>query len=178
VKYPYLLFLTYIIITGCVSKVSTLEQDIDLQLDAETGYLLIGIETDANLEDILIIGERKIKLTGEDLSKGTQYILIDMPSGKYSINRIKMNFMWHTNLKEGYWDFDVSPGVVSYVGHINVDTRGRFRPISNVELENRSSEALVFMQKQYPNILGSRNLKYDGPGDDPFLEYVEKDGWK
>lgn len=173
---PYLL-LVYLL-SGCATKVSTLEKDVDISLDENYGYLLIGIETNSNLEEILIDGARSIKLTGKDVRKGTQYILVDMPSGNYSIEKIKVNKFWHTELTEGYWDFNVSSGVISYVGHINVETIGWWQPISIIELANRSSEAVIFMEKQYPKILSSRKIIYDGPGEDPFLEYVQKEGWK
>lgn len=157
-------------LASCAQKVSSLKVDIDIPLDEDMGYLLIGVETNAYIESVTIYGERSIKLTKEDLRSGTNYFLIDMPAGEYSISNVKLNSWWKMELKEGYWDFSVRPGSISYVGHLAIESYGFFFSRNQIELANRSSEALIFMEKEFPNILSKRQIYYDGPGEDPFLE--------
>lgn len=176
--FPFTFVWMSLLLASCAQKVSTLQSDVDVNLDAKTGYLLIGIETDYNLDEINLSGVTSLVLSSKDLRRGAQFILIDIPAGAYSVDSIKMNYFWYTKLKEGYWDIEVSPGIVSYVGHLNIGRDKWWRGGSTVELENRSTEAMVFMRDSYPNILQSRKLRYTGPGDDGFLEYLEAEGLK
>jgi hypothetical protein len=157
-------------LVSCAQKVSSLKVDVDIPLDEDMGYLLIGVETNASIESVTIYGERSIKLTKEDLRSGTNYFLIDVPAGEYSISNVKLNSWWKMGLKEGYWDFSVRSGSISYVGHLAIESYGFFFLRNQIELSNRSSEALVFMEKDFPNILSKRQVYFDGPGEDPFLE--------
>jgi hypothetical protein len=135
----------------------------------DMGYLLIGVETNSYIDQVIISGEKRIKLTKEDLRQGTNYFLIDMPAGDYSISKVKFNRWWKMSLKEGYWDFNVHPGTISYVGHLTIESYNYFFYKNQIELANRSSEALIFMEQNFPNILVKRKIQYDGPGEDPFL---------
>ena len=75
------LFLSFLIIlTGCSSTVSSIKEDVDINLEKGMGYLLIGVELNINLEAIEISGKRDIRLGSQDLRPGTSYFLIDMPS--------------------------------------------------------------------------------------------------
>lgn len=167
--------LTTLLISSCVQKVTTLKKDIDLQLDENMGYLLIGIETNLTLKQISISGEQLLKLSGDDIRRGSQYILVDVSAGDYSIDKIRLSGWFRTRLDSGLWDFTVSPGVISYVGHLNVETLSLWPLISQIELENRSSEALEFLEKSFPTILSNRSLVYQGPGTDPFLNFVKEE---
>lgn len=158
---------------GCVQRAVSIKLDKDLELDSDTGYLLIGIESNVGLENIFISGARSFRLSREDIQQGTNYFLLEMPQGSYSIERIKANQWRYFDLTEGYWDFFVSPGVVSYVGHLNVGLVNARSQISELELENRSSEALAFMEASFPAILENRKIRYHGPGEDRFFEKVE-----
>lgn len=167
--------LSTLLIGSCVQKVTTLKSDIDLQLDENTGYLLIGVETNLTLKSISISGEKNLKLSGDDIRKGSQYILVDVPAGDYSIDQIQLGGWFRTKLDNGLWDFTVSPGVISYVGHLNVETVSIWPLRTQIELENRSSAALQFLEQSFPNILSNRSLVYHGPGTDPFMKFVAEE---
>ncbi len=168
---PLVLFVLCFL-SACAQRVSSIKKDVDIPLENEMGYMLLGVETNLSLDSIFIGGEKSVRLTREDLRSGTKFFLIDMPAGDYYFHKIKLNYWWRFNLDEDYWKFSVSPGVISYIGHMEVDTYG-FWPIrSKLELENRSSEALEFMEQEFPNILKSRTLTYDGPGEDLFFEKI------
>lgn len=171
------LLLFCFLVAGCAQQVTSIKKDVDLPLESGMGYLLIGIETNFDLDSVFIEGPDYLKLTRDDLRRGTNYFLIDLPAGEYSFEKIKLNRWWKMELSEGYWDFEVVPNKISYVGHLQVKGAGWFAP-SKIVLENRSSQAYVFLQDEFPNILDKREITYEGPGEDPFLYYVQKGFFK
>lgn len=171
------LFLCLAFLTSCAMKVSSIKEDVDLDLSEDSGYLLLGVDTNVTLQNVDIFGADNIRLSQNDLRPGSKFILIDLEAGDYSIRNIRFNVFMKSKLTDGYWDFTVLPGGVSYVGHLEVHSNFRFWTLSQdstIELSNRSSEALMFMQQQFPNILTSRSLEYAGPGKDDFLKRMQQ----
>ncbi|WJG10541.1 hypothetical protein [Aliiglaciecola sp. LCG003] len=172
------LLLLLAFLTSCTVKVSSIKQDVDVELEHDAGYLLLGVDSNSDLDSIKIYGADNIRLTREDLRSGTQYILIDLEAGDYHIGNIKLNYFWYIDLEEGYWDFTVRRGEISYIGHLEVKSRSSLWMLqsqSDVELVNRSTEALLFMESQFPTILENRTLNYTGPSSDPFLRLMQED---
>lgn len=165
--------LSLTLIIGCSSTVTSIKNDVDIPLSNTKGYALFSVETNLGLKSIHISGEESISLTYQDLRTGTNYFLIDLEGGKYSFDKIRMQYRIRTTLKDGYWDFEVNPNTISYVGHLKVVRPNIFSGVSNVELENRSSEALAYMEKSFPNILNNRKMTYEGPGEDPFIQFAQ-----
>lgn len=164
------------LLAGCASTVSSIKEDKDINLDVDAGYLLLGVDTNQGLQSIDIDGPKDIRLTSADLRSGTQYILINLAAGDYRIEEIKLNQYWYIELEEGHWDFTIRPGGISYVGHVEVQTRSNFwlaQLTDDLKLANRSTEALLFMEEKFPSILQNRELRYDGPGTDPFLQRMQ-----
>lgn len=156
---------------GCASTVSNLESDSDV-LAQNQGYLLIAIDTSVDLYEIWFTGEKTIKFTTDDLTAGSNYILAPLPAGTYKLDRIKTyKIMKLSGFDEEYWSFDVSPGVISYVGHLTVDRRNWWYSYA-VQMLNKSSLALEYLEENYQNILHSRNVEYWGPGEDSFFDFV------
>ncbi|MBE7216073.1 hypothetical protein MK852_16770 [Shewanella benthica] len=160
---------------GCAQKIEGISKDVDKQLAENSGYLLIGIDTNRGLHQLFIGGTKRLMLTSKDLQLGTNYILVDVPAGKYQIDDIKFSRYSRLELEEGYWDFVVKPNQVSYIGDLYVKTSGSWYVSSaQVLLENRSTSALLFLEREFPNILNSREVRYSGPGEDKFFEYAEQ----
>jgi hypothetical protein len=165
-----LIILLITITTSCVHSVKPIETDTDVQLEVDYGYLLIGVETNLDLKSLSIFGAKNIKLTRANLRKGTNYFLLEMPVGQYNIEKIELNSWLKTILEGEHYGFEVKSGAINYVGHFKITSFGAWPAVfSKHELANRSSEALVFMEQNFPNIFGSRKLLYQGPGDDVFL---------
>lgn len=162
------------LISACSSTVDSISQDVDLNLDSDMGYLLIGVDTNSSIDKLFMSGQRSVLVTRKDLGYGKSYILLDMPAGKYTIDKVVFSNYWRVELEEGHWGFEVSPGQISYVGHLDVNTYSHYPFRTALELENRSSEALVYMTENYPTILNSRLMHYDGPGEDPYFEHIRK----
>ncbi|MEP4889032.1 MAG: hypothetical protein ABJV04_03320 [Aliiglaciecola sp.] len=174
----FCLAVVVLFLTSCVNKVSSIKQDIDLKLEADMGYLLMGVDSNVSMKDVDIVGQSNIRLSSEDLRPGTQYILIDLQAGDYQFESIKLNSIFEVELVEGYWNFNVRPSGISYIGHLDVKADTFFLhqfTRTNVELTNRSSEALQFMETEFPNILSKRTMYYEGPGKDPFLRFMQEE---
>ncbi len=160
------------LVNACASKVTNLKTDADRTLSDEQGYVLLGIDTNRDLYQIYLDGPTRIKLTAEDLAEGDSYILADLEAGEYSIDRLYIDkYRYYRFDEEDNFKFTVMSGKVSYVGHLETVTVGYWYPRTYLQLDNRSSQALVFMQEEFPNISSKRKLSYGGPGEDTFLEY-------
>ncbi len=161
-----------ILVNACASKVTNLKKDSDIPLTEEQGYVLLGIETNRDLYQIILDGPSRIRLTSEDLAEGDNYILAELKAGEYSIDKLYIDInRFYRFDDEDNFKFTVKPGRVSYVGHLETVTAGYWFPRTYLQLDNRSSQALVFMQEEFPNILSKRKLYYGGPGEDSFLAF-------
>lgn len=159
---------------SCTTTVTSLKTDQDKQLSAKHGYLLLGIETDSNLKELYINGPQNIKLTSSDIKRGTNYLLVDIEAGNYTLEKIKLDNYWRLDIDDSEnWKIEISPGSVNYVGHMEINRLSNWYGSINLELVNRSSEAIEFLESNYPNIYRKRSLNYGGPGDDDFFKLFQ-----
>ncbi|MCB5213919.1 hypothetical protein LHL18_10505 [Rheinheimera aquimaris] len=167
--------LLVLLLTGCSSQVRSIKTDVFAPLAHNQGYVLLGIETNNDLDYILIDGPKRIRLSCDDLRAGTNYLLVDLPAGTYTIEKVRLARYWKFDLDEAdYWQFSIEAQKISYVGHFEFVSNGVWwNMFARLELVNRSSEALVFMEQNFPEILSGFNLVYKGPGQDPFFEYMK-----
>lgn len=163
-----------LILSGCSSTVSTIKDDVDIPLGENSGYLLVGVNLNYAVNNIQVRGPKDVMFTRDDLDQINNYFLVEMPAGKYNFEKIRLLYGYYYNLESGYWDFEVKPGEISYVGHLRIASRGNWFSIQSISLENKSTDALEYMQDNYKNILAARKLRFRGPGDDKFLDYVDK----
>lgn len=166
--------LSLLLIAGCSSTVETVKEDKDVSLKENQGYMLLGVDLNQSVKSIEIDGPKDIVLTRDNLKSKANYFLVPMPKGTYTIDTVRLNDLWRFELTDGLWDFEVQPGVISYVGDLNLRRSSSWSTDLDIELQNRSSQALVFLEDRYPNILNSRQLEYSGPGQDPFFDFVFK----
>ena len=154
-----------LLLSACASKVTNIKEDRDTLSKADEGYLLIGIETNRSLKAIYIDGPKSLVLTAKDIRSGSNYILANLPLGDYTITRLNLShysFLKFDNDEES-WQFTLAPNKVNYVGHLDITTIGYWNTRSHIVLENRSSEALQYMEQNFPTILSGRSLNYGGP---------------
>ena len=165
------LSLILIILSGCTSKLRSIKSDQDTHLDGGEGYLLMAINTNRTLERLFVTGSQNFSLSNNDVRAGTNYILINLPAGKYEFSRAEF---WSLYIDipsiEHDWTFEIESDSISYVGDLELESVGGRR--TYVELVNNSSVALEFMEERFPNILKSRTIKYKGPGTDDFYQLV------
>lgn len=162
-----------ILLTACASQVSSVKEDINVELDAKQGYLMLAVDTNYNLRDIRLYGKKNIVLTSEDLKAGSNYILASIPAGEYRVESIRIGSYIFKKFEKKLWSFEVKENVISYVGHLDMQTKSHFFSVSSkIQLLNKSSYALEYLEENFKNILASRKLQYWGPGKDAFFETV------
>lgn len=173
------IFSIFLLLNACASKVTNLKKDTDMKLSEEQGYVLLGIDTNRDLYQILLDGPTRIRLTAEDLAEGDSYILADLEAGEYSLDRLYIDkYRFYRFDEDDNFKFVVKSGRVSYVGHLETVTTGFWFPRTYLQLDNRSSQALVFMQEEFPIIASKRKLYYGGPGEDSFIDFEDSMGAK
>lgn len=172
------LFIIWLLVglSACNSTVTNMTVDADTigADDTETGYLLIGVETNISLKDIEIDGPDDIALSHDDLKSGTNFILVPLRAGDYEVRKVTFNNRYRALLRgETDWSFKIKPQTISYVGHLEISAMGFYSAYSRIELVNRSTEALDFMEQDFPAIFSNRELFYGGPGNDTFFDFVK-----
>lgn len=167
------LIIVFFVLTGCAKSVSSLKTDQSTTLNKNSGYLLIGVNTNRDLKGIYISGNQNIVLSHKDLRSGSNFILVELPAGTYVIEKVQLNNAWRVEMEnEDYWDIEVLPEKINYVGHIDLSAQGFWQVSAHVELVNKSSYAIEFMEQQFPKILATRDIHYGGPGNDTFFEFI------
>jgi hypothetical protein len=165
---PFLLLSTALLM-ACSQKMTPIKATDTVQLAENNGYLLLSVDSVINLNQLNVTGAKSFHLGSEDLPKGKVYILVDLPAGEYKITSVKFNYWLQLELKDGFWNFNVQPGQISYIGELQL--KG-WAP----ELENRSSMALQYLEQNHADLLKSLPVRYSGPGDDHYFEFVEASG--
>ncbi len=160
------LVLSVFILNACSQQVSSIKNNAPTTLEKNDGYLLLSVDTQLNLKQLRVVGAKNFHLGATDLTKGKHYILVALPAGEYRFEMVKLNAWWAVLLKDGYWSFKVNPNQISYVGELQLKGRAP-------ELENRSSMALQYLEKQHAELLKHYVVRYSGPGDDHYFEFVE-----
>lgn len=163
-----------ILLSGCVQKMESIKEDVALELNADEGYLLIAVDTNLTLEKIVFSGRKRIALTSADLQAGSNFILLTIPAGDYQIEQVYFGRRLRLDdFEDDLWQFKVNKDSISYVGHLTLQSRSYFwRVRSNIELLNKSSLALEYMEENFANIVNSKTMVYAGPGEDSFFEVV------
>lgn len=166
--------LVLLLLVGCSSQVRSIKTDALVPLAQNQGYLLLGVETNSDLDYILIDGPKRIRLSSEDLRTGTNYLLVDLPAGRYTIEKVRLSRYWKFDLDDAdNWQFNIDAQKISYVGHFEFVSSGFWwNMFARLELVNRSSEALAFMEQSFPGTLSGFTLVYRGPGQDPFFARI------
>ncbi|TQV88404.1 hypothetical protein [Aliikangiella coralliicola] len=171
-----LFLLVALLLNACATRVTSLKPNEVKQLEQDKGFILLGVETNRDLKLIKISGPQSIKLSSKDIKEGTNYLLVDLEAGTYTIDRVKLDDIFYMKFEEEEnWEFEILPGQISYVGHFEMSRRDSayfWRVYADAELENRSSEALEFLEEKYPELLKVHKVKYAGPGQDRFFEFL------
>jgi len=168
--------LIVLFLSGCVSKLKTIKNDKDVHLEQGQGYLLMAINTNVSLTKLYVSGTQRFTLSKEDLKRGTNYILVNLPAGEYEFNKAHFyNYYFSISDSDHDWQFKIKPNIISYIGDLNIETEWWGRR-SYMELVNNSSIALEFLETKFPNILKSRQVEYQGPGNDDFFQVVAQSG--
>ncbi|KZN30575.1 hypothetical protein N480_06345 [Pseudoalteromonas luteoviolacea S2607] len=167
-----MLLIFVLLMTSCATKVESIKDDRDVLTRENTGYILLGIDSNMSLKSIVVEGPKNIRITHNDLTAGSNHILLALEAGEYKLKRIEFSNYFKTSISEQeYWTFTINQGEINYAGDIELRTQWFARSLRfNMELINNSSLALDFLKVNFPNILSSKSIVYGGPGHDDYLQ--------
>ena len=171
-----LFFCLCLFLAGCASKINTISNNLQVNLPEKMGYVLLPVSTNTSIFELRISGSKYFKFNKEDLKYKQNYMLIQLPEGKYSYSEIRLNKYTVVNdFKSGLWDFTVKRGVINYVGDFNLTNHSKTYGTYNLtyEIHNNSSIALEYLENKHPDIVKEYNVVYGGPGNDDFFDFVE-----
>ncbi len=163
-----------VLLSACISKVKNLSVDKDLNLDDQTGYLFMTVDTNFDFSRFAISGKQYTQLENPVFYNNKNYYLLPLKAGEYYIHSF-------TNTSGGeyrftdddLWRFNVSSGVISYIGEFKA--RNIYGHLSRFSLINHSSFAMEYLEEKYPNILSQRKIEYRGPGEDFFFNLISSE---
>lgn len=162
------LTITLLLLNGCASLLIPVK-DGD-KLSNGHGYILLGMETNRPLYRVRIAGMQSGYLDSSDLPYGSYHLLIELPAGKYRMDRVYPQKHIYYQLESADWSFEITEGEINYVGDLHMRSVGWRNPRARFELANRSSSALEFLEKYFAETLATKSLRYAGPGEDAFFE--------
>lgn len=167
-------FTGLLLLNGCATTVTSMSQDTEVQLDNGYGYMLMAVNTNQPIQKMHISGPSDIVLTNKDLQKGTNYVIIPLPEGRYNIAKLELQLSKFEFEETEHWKFKVEKNTISYIGEVQAEFYGWFNSNARYELINRSTDALVFLEDKFPNLLSKNKVIYGGYGEDFFLEFATK----
>ncbi len=194
-NHKILLLVISLLLSSCRTNFIPLKPDEPIQIDPEQGFLLMRIDSSSKNTVFIRIGSRspiitnslyKILIRGatngvfsEQFLQEGRFLLIPLAEGHYEFQKVEMNdFPTNSYIKlktteTQSWEFDVKAGQINYIG----DFRFRVQPDGIrvvVEMANRSSYALEYMEQNFPKLLERYAIRYTGFGKDRFLEINHK----
>lgn len=166
------------ILTACATRVENIKQDVQTnQLAVGQGYLMMTIETNTDMRSIEIDGQQAIQVGQEDVRKGSNHILVALPAGEYYFSQVTAHNLFGTSRfdleddKDQDWGFKVEANTISYVGLFRVEN-SNWGYYSSFILINQSSQALEYLEENFPLLLNNHQIAYQGPGEDDFFEVI------
>jgi len=151
-------------------SVKTEEQLLNSDLKYNS-FLYVVVDSDRSLNSIEIKGEKNISIEYENLQKGKNHILVNIPDGRYTMYKVRKSEDEYIKLKgrKKYWRFTVLEGRTNYVGHLKVKSiwNGLY-----LDLENNSSYAYQYLAEEYPSIIELNPPSYAGIGEDFFFDLM------
>ena len=89
-----LLLMSTVVLFACSQQVSSIKSSSHDSVSVNGGYLLLSVDSDVDLEELKVSGQKNFFLGAADLTAGNHYILIDLPAGQYQIDSVKLNQRW------------------------------------------------------------------------------------
>ncbi|WP_111640366.1 hypothetical protein [Marinimicrobium alkaliphilum] len=161
-----------LLLAGCATKLSPLQEDALHPLTDKSGLLVLAVDSNISLYELRITGNRTLLFNKDDLTRGTHYLLVEVPAGQYRIANIGLsaNITVRLDFDRDLWRFEVQPGTINYVGHLRMNNRHLLG--SDILLTNNASLALEHLEEHFPLLLSSHAINYSGPGEDNFFQIV------
>lgn len=146
--------------------------DKDILLSTEDGYLFLALATDIGISSLEIDGPIRIEITNFHKFEKRNYFLGAVPQGQYKISKINIwgNRFYLLDNEELPFSFTVNRQAINYAGEVRLK---RMDGNTYIELINRSSLALEYLDEKFPKLILKRAIEYQGPGKDSFFKVVK-----
>ncbi|MDU0353669.1 hypothetical protein RS130_06745 [Paraglaciecola aquimarina] len=143
-------------------------------LSANQGYILFAVQSDSYIEKVNIGGLRPLVYRPKSSGKLDTYILAAVPPGNYYFSSVETGRGEFDSDDEHDWDFKIKANAINYVGNLELLSRYKWCEYCfRVELSNKSSFAIEYLESEHPQLLNQYDLVYQGPGSDNFFEYIK-----
>lgn len=153
-------------------------------LKKDEGYILIAIYVESGYLPTKITLEGTgwgNDITIKDLEGYNNYRLLAVSEGTYKFDRIYLNRKNYFNIEEQEFELKVVAGKVNYAGDLSIQT-GMNSGHSGSTLDgamfffnNKSSQALKYLEKNHIEHLKNYPLNYSGRQRDHFFDYVSQE---
>jgi hypothetical protein len=156
---------------GCASsgRVVPTNELMPILSTPDTTLLLFAIDSRDRIKTIHISGKNNVVLSY------SPYQFIELEAGSYQITKLTFDY-GYIDLKDlddsEIWQFNVKPGAINYVGHFHLKEHDEDR--YSFSLDNKSTSALKYLEKNYPSILQNKKLVYGGLDRDDFFQFVSE----
>ncbi len=164
-----------LLITSCATKLEQFKDNSTLNPAEGKGIVVIAYESDTAIHSLIFKGPTKVAIEHKLYDEKHNFVVTTMPAGTYDIIRTKIynrhNYINLGSDRDENWKVNITPNKINYIGHFNIDRIGSGY---KVQTKNESTEALIFLQENYPSLMSRYPVVYakDGPRDD-FFDYIK-----
>lgn len=168
-----------LLLASGTSAADWLEPGAPLALDEDEGLLLLVIDSDAEIEDVVLDRDGSpMKLKVAKLSRGVHVRIAVASAGTYRFLHLgfdgrDISYKWKFPERLRRSGFTVEPGKINYFG--DVVSRGAM--MRDVTVDNRASTAVVRVEERFPGLVRRYPWRYAGPAPDPFVTKLLGDPW-
>ncbi|AWB67979.1 hypothetical protein C2869_16800 [Saccharobesus litoralis] len=163
------------LLVSCSQTLTPLERDSTKheQTNRLTGFLLFAVQTDSYIKHVNISGILPLRYSPKSAEQGNAYVLAEVPVGYYAFSSVETGVFDIEANDEHLWGFDIDPGVINYVGNLELLSQVKWcDSCFRLELANKSSFALEYLELAHPELLERTQVVYKGPGQDSFIEFA------
>jgi hypothetical protein len=132
-------------------------------LGSNEGLLVVHVRSNLPIQLIDLGGVQ----AAEDLPEGTAVRLIGITAGTYRWSEIQLQGDRFLFPDDRLLRFHVDPGVINYVGMIDVERKGVSLALNALD---RTAMALERLRQRYPDLVANYRVVYSGPARHVFLD--------
>ncbi len=137
-----------------------------------TGYLLFAVQSEAYIKTVNILGVIPLSYSPNNAKQENTYILAKVPIGYYKFSGVKTGLGDIEANSEHDWSFNIESNTINYVGNLELLSKVKWCDTCfKLELANKSSFAIEYLESSHPELLAKIPIVYKGPGEDDFIGF-------
>jgi dienelactone hydrolase len=146
------------------------------KLDADEGLLLVGVDTNYDLDSVRVKKDGAVFSSGlfRSIKAGQNAKLYVVPAGRYLWYQVApFPSLIYTMKDKDEYHFDVVPGKITYAGDLVVRLTGVYT--ADMLVSNRGLRAMDWLEAQHPQLARSYEFVFAGHYPDPFPSFYRKE---